>query len=64
MDSLVLLLIVTMKRNVFGQVLVSCVTAGGTYGYHCAVNITAGGRYGYHCAVNVPQVVCMVTTVQ
>jgi len=45
--------IVTRKRNIVGHVQVSCVTAGGTYGYQCAVNVTASGTCGYHCAGNI-----------
>jgi len=77
-DSLVMFVSVTSKRNIFGHVQVSCVTAGGTYGYHWAVNVTAGGlyfdhctinvtagcTYGYHCAVNVTASVLVATTVQ
>ena len=45
--------IVTRKRNIVGHVQVSCITAGGTYGYQCAVNVTASGTCGYHCAGNI-----------
>ena len=48
------------KPKLFEQVQVSCVTTGGTYADHCAVNVTPGGIYGDHCAVNVTAFVTYV----